>query len=118
MSTNLHHSLIIPRLYLSDLSSASDEPLLKTNNITHVISVIDFGQPTYSTEANIRTLHIPIEDTISTEITPHLPLCTEWITEALKDPNANVLVHCMMVRKGHRYIVQSSFLTFQAVSRV
>jgi atypical dual specificity phosphatase len=43
----------------------------------------------------IHRAQIPIEDNPFAELAAHLPGSTAFITNALLDPNANVLVHCV-----------------------
>jgi len=88
-------SQILPRLYLSDLSTVSDGETLDLLGITHILSVLDFSleniPPKYT------RLHIPLPDLFTTDILSQLPRTTEFIRNALDEgPNTKVLVHCMM----------------------
>ena len=88
-------SLIIPRLYLGDYVDARDEPKLRSRGVTHILSILD-SPPTFNfTEeyrASLKTLHIPIYDSFMTNILRHLDRTTEFISEALQNPNSVVLV--------------------------
>ncbi|KII87502.1 hypothetical protein PLICRDRAFT_55458 [Plicaturopsis crispa FD-325 SS-3] len=84
-------SLIVPRLYLSDLFTARNEEQLATLGITHVVSVLEY-KPTFP--ASIHMLHVPIADRSDVDILSHLDKTTRFIVEALADPASKVLVHC------------------------
>ena len=85
-------SEVLPRLYLTDLSTARDEAQLATLGITHVVSVIERA-PTLPQTQTLRTLHIPLSDNSDQDILTHLPVTTSFISNALaEDPNSRVLV--------------------------
>ena len=84
-------SLILPRLYLSNLRIASDTEELTELGITHVISVLEYA-PEYSDD-QIKQLHINLEDTFTANILDHLQTTTEFIRSALdENPTNKVLV--------------------------
>ena len=85
-------SEVLPRLYLTNLSTACNEAQLTRLGITHVISVIEF-EPTFPQTRSLRTLHIPLWDGADQDILTHLPVATSFITNALaEDPDSRVLV--------------------------
>jgi len=85
-------SEIIPRLYISDLSTAESLASLSALGITHVLTTMS-GRVTIP--SHIYTTQIHIEDSPFAELAAHLPSTSAWIREALRsDPNARVLVHC------------------------
>jgi protein-tyrosine phosphatase len=106
-NANHHHSPsvspteIIPHLYLSDLADAENPTLLASLGITHVFSAMPgfVNIPTHTTHTRIPKpilrAQIPIEDNPFAELAAHLPSSTAFIREALRDPEANVLVHCV-----------------------
>ncbi|KZP21074.1 phosphatases II, partial [Athelia psychrophila] len=85
-------SLILPRLYLSDLFTARDDEEMEKLGITHMVSVME-AMPTKMPEM-IRH-HVPIQDSWDADILQHLDGTTEFIRDALaEDPENKVLVHC------------------------
>lgn len=88
-------NLITPRIYLSDLHTASNKDELTNLEITHVISVLEC-QPTFPTSITPeQTLHIPIADYLHVNILRHLETTTNFISSALAQNDSNkVLVHC------------------------
>ncbi|CAL1705355.1 unnamed protein product [Somion occarium] len=85
---------VIPRLYLSDISAAENTSTLRSLGITHIVSamlglvVIPHGLP-------VQQLQIPLQDSPFAELAEHLPRTTAFIADALRDPHARVLVHCV-----------------------
>lgn len=69
--------------------------------ITHVLSMmpgfVDIPSHTSHTgkPTPIHRVQIPIEDNPFAELAAHLPSSTAFIREALRDPEARVLVHCV-----------------------
>ncbi|KAI0924239.1 hypothetical protein AcW2_005171 [Taiwanofungus camphoratus] len=87
-------SQILPRLYLSNLFTARDEEQLLSLGITHVISVIETLP---KLPESIKVLHIPIADSMDTNILQYLDQTTAFITAALAENEHNkVLVHCLV----------------------
>ncbi|KZV74576.1 phosphatases II [Peniophora sp. CONT] len=90
-------SQILPRLYLSDLGTASDYDTLSRIGITHIVSLLDWEPELLPPKANIKRLHIHLADRFDTDILTHLPNTTDFIRNALEESKSNkVLVHCMM----------------------
>ncbi|KAI0272300.1 protein-tyrosine phosphatase-like protein, partial [Gloeopeniophorella convolvens] len=89
-------SEVLPRLYLTDLSSASNEAQLRELGITHVISIIEW-LPDFPESYPLQKLHIPLFDSADANILEHLPTTTSFIQDALAESSDNrVLVHCFM----------------------
>lgn len=87
---------IIPRLYVSDMYTATDAPTLERLQITHVVSVVTDIGTYYPYPPNVKLLHLPIIDTISSNIARYFDDAVEWIKNAMdEDESANVVVHCM-----------------------
>ncbi|EMD39274.1 hypothetical protein CERSUDRAFT_152359 [Gelatoporia subvermispora B] len=90
-------SLIIPRLYLSNLLVARDEAQLTSLGATHVISVMNHAPKFPSSLPHLKTLLIPIEDSPQADILQYLEQTTQFIKDALSENDTNVvLVHCLM----------------------
>ena len=85
-------SEILPRVYLADLSTASDEAKLAALGITHVISVIAKAKaPMFP--RSLRTLHIPLLDDPDECILQYLPTTTSFIRDGLAEsPDSRVMV--------------------------
>jgi atypical dual specificity phosphatase len=87
-------SEILPRLYLSDMYTATDPLTLSRLGITHVVSVVK--DPWYRYPAHIQHLCLPINDHPTSNIGGYLDQCIAWIKRALdEDGGARVMVHCM-----------------------
>lgn len=85
-------SEIIPRLYISDLSSAESRTTLSSLGITHVVTAM---RGTVALPVPVAHLHIPLDDFPFAELVAHLPATTSFITDALtRNPASKVLVHC------------------------
>jgi hypothetical protein len=87
-------SEIIPRLYLGDHSAAENTSLLVGLGITHVLSTMR-GTVYIPRELRLRHSQVSIEDLPFAELAAHLPGTTSFIADAMRDPNAKILVHCM-----------------------
>jgi len=88
-------SLIVPRVYLSDYSTAHDEKKVTALNITHVLSLLDTDPIIPDCIPADRRLHITVADRSDVDISQYLTQTTEFITAALVESEENnVLVHC------------------------
>jgi len=85
---------IIPRLYISDLALAEDAAALSTLGITHLISAMR-GFVDVPKGLAIHRTQVPLDDFPFSELAAHLPVTTTFLHNALRDPNAKVLVHCV-----------------------
>ncbi|KAI0035059.1 protein-tyrosine phosphatase-like protein, partial [Vararia minispora EC-137] len=89
-------SEIVPRVYVSDLSSAEDPAQLAAHGITHILSAMPLSR---TPAAYLSRTHmvVPLQDTPFAELAAHLPATSAFIDRALRsNPNARVLVHCQM----------------------
>ncbi|KAI0056047.1 phosphatases II [Artomyces pyxidatus] len=90
-------SLIVPRLYLADLSTARSEAELSQLGITHVVSVLEYTPTFPASFAHLQKLHIRIQDRSDVDILRHLETTTAFIRDALAENESNVvMVHCFM----------------------
>lgn len=80
-------SLIVPRLYLSNYTTATDNAELERLGITHMVSVMDFTPA--NCPAHIKRLHVVLQDTSTANILQHLEQTTEFITAALQENETN-----------------------------
>ncbi|KZT67365.1 phosphatases II [Daedalea quercina L-15889] len=89
-------SLIVPRLYLSNLFTARDRTQLAELGITHVLSAMEEA-PNLPQDLGLKTLHVPIRDEVGVDILAYLDETTAWIKAALEENETNkVLVHCLV----------------------
>ena len=86
-------SLIVPRLYLSNLFTARDRKQLKDLGITHVLSVME-EDPKVPQDMGLKTFHIPIRDEVGADLLGHLEQTTEWIKAALNENDTNKVLVC------------------------
>ncbi|KAJ3890479.1 protein-tyrosine phosphatase-like protein [Lentinula edodes] len=88
-------ALIIPRLYLSGLSTATDDELISKLGVTHVVSVLDWAPEFPASIPVPNRLHINLSDYSTSNILAHLDTTTEFLKAALEENESNVvLVHC------------------------
>lgn len=85
---------VVPRLYLSDISAAESSSTLRALGITHVVSAM-FGVVHLPHGVSIQQLQLPLQDNPFAELAEYLPRSTAFISDALRDPQARVLVHCV-----------------------
>ena len=108
-------SEILPRLYLSDMYTATDPITLSRLGITHVVSVIK--DPWYRYPSHIRHMCLPIHDLPSSNIGGYLDSCTAWIQRAMdEDENASVMVHCMWGMSRSASVVIAYMMATQGLS--
>ncbi|EIN07020.1 phosphotyrosine protein [Punctularia strigosozonata HHB-11173 SS5] len=90
-------SEIIPRLYISDISAAENPAVLRALGITHVLSAMrgTVALPPAGSWPLMRAMQVQLEDNPFAELAAHLPATTAFVREALRDPSARVLVHCV-----------------------
>lgn len=93
MSCALPPTEIIPRLYISDLSAAENASTLLSLGITHVVSAMR-GRVLFPKGIALQHLQLPLEDSPFAELASLLPSSTAFLTNALRDPNARIIVHC------------------------
>jgi len=85
---------IVPRLFLSDISAAECISVLRNLGITHVLSAMP-GLVALPPSVPVINLQISLQDNPFAELAEHLPRSTAFIMDALRDPHARVLVHCV-----------------------
>lgn len=89
----LQASEIIPRLYIADMYTATDDLTLESLGITHIVAVVQLPRPC---PANLKQICLPLADEPWQHINHHLDRAVEWIKDAMDaDENAKVMVHCM-----------------------
>ena len=89
-------SQIVPRLYISNLCSATNEEKLKEHGITHVVSVLE-EKPKFPQSPQLKKLHIPVADTYYSPLLQHMDQTTEFIKNALEENETNVVLVCIFV---------------------
>ncbi|CCM00506.1 uncharacterized protein FIBRA_02540 [Fibroporia radiculosa] len=84
---------IVPRLFISDICAAESAHTLVSLGITHVLSAM-CGRVILPPALPLERLQIPLQDSPFSELANFLPSSTSFVSNALRDPNARVLVHC------------------------
>lgn len=84
-------SLIVPRLYLSNVFTARSAQKLAALGVTHVVSVIE-DPPDLPESLPLKKLHIPLADTSDADILQHLDTTTAFIRGALMENDKNVVL--------------------------
>ncbi|EMD38111.1 hypothetical protein CERSUDRAFT_34809, partial [Gelatoporia subvermispora B] len=92
------HSLppteIIPRVYVGDINAAENAATLASLGITHVLSAMR-GHVAIPPGFPIEVLQLPLQDSPFAELAGFLPRATAFLSTALRNPHARVLVHCV-----------------------
>ena len=81
---------IIPNLYLGNKESSRNIQKLKELNIKKVLTIMNYGAPSYTPEDNIKHKIISIADIVSENIMKYFRECLNFIKGEEK-----ILVHCM-----------------------
>lgn len=83
---------IVPRVYLTGYSTATNDKDLSHLAATHIVSILDgdVDLPAFIKEEN--KLHIDIEDTMQSNLLQHLDKTTAFIQAALEENKTNVVV--------------------------
>ncbi|KZT71347.1 phosphatases II [Daedalea quercina L-15889] len=84
---------IVPNLFIADLGAAENPKLLIQLGITHVLSAM-CGRVLLPANVPLAQLQLPLQDSPFAELAEYLPASTLFLSEALRDPKARVLVHC------------------------
>ncbi|TCD70285.1 hypothetical protein EIP91_004186 [Steccherinum ochraceum] len=86
---------VIPRLWLADISAAENIHTLTSLGITHVVSAMTGYVALPLRLPASHHLQLPLQDNPFAELAAHLPSATAFISQALSNPHARVLVHCV-----------------------
>lgn len=87
-------SLIVPRLYVTNLCSVQSEAKLKEYGVTHVVSVLE-EKPKFPHGVKLKKLHIPVPDSYYSPLLQHLDTTTAFIKDALEENETNVVMVCV-----------------------
>lgn len=87
-------SEILPRLFVSDLAFAENPASLASLGVTHVLSAM-CGHVAIPHNPHLQHVQCDLEDLPFAELVDKLPGTTKFLRDALRDPNARVLVHCV-----------------------
>jgi predicted protein tyrosine phosphatase len=86
---------ILPNLWFGSIGCTYDREFLRSNNITHIISVVnEDSKSPLMTELGIQTLCIQLNDREDESIYDYFAETTAFITNVLEN-NSAVLVHCL-----------------------
>ena len=84
-------------LYLGSIKAAKNIKKLKEFNITYILDCSNYiiHEQKQEITNNIHKLYIPINDTLSENLSPIMDISLEFINNAITSNN-NILVHCYM----------------------
>ena len=117
---------VAENVFLGDLAAAESPDILATLGITHVLSVMNghVALPSSSLLPHLppyqplQRFQVPIQDHPFVELASHLPRTTAWIANALRDPHARVLVHCVQGISRSATVVAAYLMATTGVSPV
>ena len=92
LSDNNDISQINDKLFVGNISTATNKELLKKNGITHIIDILSQRFEPYPDD--FEYLHIYAYDTVDWNLTYSFPITNLFIKDALKNGN-KVYIHCM-----------------------
>nr|XP_047126306.1 dual specificity protein phosphatase 22 isoform X2 [Hydra vulgaris] len=84
---------ILPGLYIGSLKDSKDFEQISANNITHILSILDYPQPKRVFK-KIKYKFIRIADKPHENISKHFKESIRFIHKA-RSLSGNVLVHCI-----------------------
>lgn len=91
-------SLIVPRIFLGNVSSSRNKNFLKKNNVKYIFTIMKEFDPIY--EGEIKYYHIPIKD--SEMCGKNMDKLYDYISNTIKNiittTNSSILIHC---KQGH-----------------
>lgn len=114
-------NLILPRLYLSDLTTAKDVSIIESLGVTHMISVIDIVPTFPQSMANIQKLFVQSMDIMEDDLLQYMPMTTAFIKAALEENDLNVVLasrfhptkHLPLTNTINRFIVSKAYRAVQ-----
>jgi atypical dual specificity phosphatase len=80
-------SQILPNLYLSDAMTARWGDTLNKLGVTHIVCVMEEPLTYPRTKQDIKILHIPVSDDITSDLLSYFQTATEFISDALGTTN-------------------------------
>ncbi|GAB4843458.1 hypothetical protein Ancab_013420 [Ancistrocladus abbreviatus] len=80
-------------LFLGSLGAANNKQLLKSLNITHILTVARMISPAYPLDFEYKIIDVPDQE--DTDLAKHFDECFDFIDEA-KRAGGGVLVHCFV----------------------
>ena len=115
---------ITERVFLGDLAAAESPEILTALGITHVLSVMSghVALPSHSElphlppYQHLQRMQLQVQDHPFFELAAHLPFTTAWIANALLDPDARVLVHCVQGISRSATVVAAYLMATRSLS--
>ncbi|CAA7266113.1 unnamed protein product [Cyclocybe aegerita] len=115
-SSNSHHSRL-GGLYLGSLAAAQDAPLLRSQGVSHIVSVLDAPwAPTFHLEREGFSVYkIEVGDETSVDLRPYLEAVCANI-EGVRRTGRSVLVHCQQGVSRSAAITIAYLIAYQSMS--
>ncbi len=83
-----------PRVYVGNLQAALSRNIIEELGITHIVTAVIGVDMSF--QESVEYLYVPLLDNQSQSIADVFKVSNAFIGKALQDPNARVLVHCMV----------------------
>ena len=89
-------SVIEGRLLLGNAACSKDRASLATARVTHIVNATSNLPNAFEDDRSISYLRVPVDDSLSSDISSHFDDVVDWMASALSDPYAfgTLLVHC------------------------
>ncbi|KAL1803872.1 dual specificity protein phosphatase 1 isoform X2 [Daucus carota subsp. sativus] len=100
-------------LYLGSIGAANNRSVLKSLNVTHILTVASSLPPSYPNEFKYKI--VDVQDRESINIAQYFDECFGFIEEA-KEMGGNVLVHCFVGRSRSVTIVVAYLMKKRGMS--
>lgn len=119
-----HVDQVWPNVYIGDEKTALEREGLRALGITHVLNAAEgkfnnvLTGAEYYSDMNIKYLGVEADDKPTFNISQYFSCTTQFIHEALRDPQNRVLVHCVMGRSRSATLVLAYLMTKNGLSVV
>ncbi|XP_049591678.1 dual specificity phosphatase 29-like [Syngnathus scovelli] len=119
-----HFNQVWPNVFIGDEKTALERPGLKKLGITHVLNAAEgkynnvLTGAEYYTGMNIQYFGVEADDKPTFDISQFFCPATQFISEALRQPQNKVLVHCVMGRSRSASLVLAYLMMEQGLTVV
>ncbi|XP_034007800.1 dual specificity phosphatase DUPD1-like [Trematomus bernacchii] len=119
-----HVNLVWPRIFIGDEKTALERPSLRDLGVTHVLNAAEgkfnnvLTGADYYTDMEIQYFGVEADDKPTFNMSQYFCPSTQFIHEALIQPQNKVLVHCVMGRSRSAALVLAYLMMKQSLTVV